>query len=284
MSEGNTGDSGGREFKRVAGELRMRMANGEYPMNAFLPAQRDLAKEFGVSRDTVQRVLKELQSEGWIDTRQGSGSRVIRSPTSSTLRMATLGQFIDQAFKRSEVRLDVSALTSESLYAHIRLHVERIIEGRQDPPQRITLRMLLPGEKVDMPYWRTGDKDLDELLKARYLDITHQHTALLRRTLNELKSSKRVPSVEFELRRTSRLAPAFKAYLVNGEEVLQGFYEVYERGIPLDDGREIEAVDVVGLGARLTHFVRDQNPSSPGTMFVETIQAWFDSTWEFLTE
>ncbi|WLW52219.1 GntR family transcriptional regulator [Streptomyces sp. YU58] len=35
--------------------------------------------EFGVSRDTVQRVIRELRDEGWIETRQGSGSRVVRT-------------------------------------------------------------------------------------------------------------------------------------------------------------------------------------------------------------
>ncbi|WP_374208463.1 GntR family transcriptional regulator [Streptomyces lincolnensis] len=35
--------------------------------------------EFGVSRDTVQRVIRELRDEGWIETRQGSGSHVVRT-------------------------------------------------------------------------------------------------------------------------------------------------------------------------------------------------------------
>ncbi|WP_405615723.1 winged helix-turn-helix domain-containing protein [Streptomyces sp. NBC_00076] len=290
MSDGNIGDGGGREFERVAGALRARMANGDYPLNSFLPAQRDLAKMFHVSRDTVQRVLKELQSEGWIDTRQGSGSRVIRvqrihSPTSSSQpdRMVTLGPLVQRAFQEREVTLDVFTLTSESLDAHIRLQVERMIRGEQAPPQRIAIRMLLPLETLEIPYWRTDDGVHDELLKERYLAITRQHTASLRSMLSDLKVRKLVPSVHFDIRRV-RLVPPFKVYLVNQAEALHGLYEVFKRGIVLEDDREIEAIDVVGLGARLTHHVKDADPYSQGTVFVETMQAWFDSAWEFLTE
>jgi DNA-binding GntR family transcriptional regulator len=73
-----SGDGGGREFHRVADDLRVRMANGTYPLRSFLPSQRDLAEEYGVSRDTVQRVLRDLANEGWIESRQGSGSRVVK--------------------------------------------------------------------------------------------------------------------------------------------------------------------------------------------------------------
>ncbi|WP_343243161.1 winged helix-turn-helix domain-containing protein [Streptomyces sp. SID12501] len=72
-------DGGGREFDRVADELRHRMTGGVYPLGSLMPAQRDLAQEFGVSRDTVQRVLRELRNEGWIESRQGSGSRVVKT-------------------------------------------------------------------------------------------------------------------------------------------------------------------------------------------------------------
>lgn len=92
-----------------------------------------------------------------------------------------------------------------------------------------------------------------------------------------------MPSVHFDIRRV-RLVPPFKVYLVNQAEALHGLYEVFKRGIVLEDDREIEAIDVVGLGARLTHHVKDADPYSQGTVFVETMQAWFDSAWEFLTE
>ncbi|MGW5471850.1 GntR family transcriptional regulator [Streptomyces chartreusis] len=288
MKDEYTGDSGGREFERVAGVLRARMTEGRYPLDSVLPTQRQLAEEFHVSRDTVQRVLKELRSEGWIESRQGSGSRVIRiqqihSPTSSKRpeRRVTLGMLIGQAFERPEVTLDVSTLTSESLDAHLRLQTERIRAGEVNAPQRIAVRMLLPDEDLDYPYWRSEDGVHDQRLKERSLRITLRHTESLRTALSDLKTMKLVDEVVLDIRHV-KLVPAFKLYLVNGMEALHGPYEVFKRTIMLDDEEEIEAVDVVGLGARLTHHVKDEDPESPGTVFVDSMQAWFCSVWKYL--
>lgn len=141
METQQSGDSGGREFHRVADDLRTRMTNGTYPLRSFLPSQRDLAEEFGVSRDTVSRVMRELAHEGWIESRQGSGSRVVKTQRiqSSTpkatrqLQGATLGPLLSEAFEQPEVTLDVYTLTSESLDAHIRLQAERIRGGSIAP-------------------------------------------------------------------------------------------------------------------------------------------------------
>ncbi|MFE9773871.1 winged helix-turn-helix domain-containing protein [Streptomyces sp. NPDC005931] len=59
--------------------MRGRTADGTYPLRSFLPSRRDLAEEFGVSRDTVQRAMREPAGEGWIESRQGGGSRVVTS-------------------------------------------------------------------------------------------------------------------------------------------------------------------------------------------------------------
>lgn len=272
----------------MAGELRTRMADGRYRPGICLPSQRELAEEFCVSRDTVQRVIQELRNEGWIESRQGNGSRVIRtqqihSPTSSERpdRMVMLGPLISEAFEQPEVTLDVFTLTSESLDAHIRLQTERI-RAELIAPQSITLRMLLPDESLDFPYWRTKDGANEDILKERLLGIARRHTASLRSVLSDLKTMNLVPSVDFEIRH-ARLVPAFKLYLVNKEAALHGPYQTFERRIVLEDGREIEAIDVFGLGAQLTHHVKDEDPYSPGTVFVETHQNWFDSAWTYLT-
>jgi DNA-binding transcriptional MocR family regulator len=170
------------------------MADGTYPLRSMLPGQRALADEFGVSRDTVQRVLRELGNEGWIESRQGRGSTVIRaqevhSPTGSKRpdRTVTLGPLISRAFEQPDVTLDVFTLSSESLDPHIRLQAKRI---RNHPisPQHIALRLLLPDESLDFPYWRTSDAAHDQLLKERFLAIMRRHTASLRNLLGELST------------------------------------------------------------------------------------------------
>ncbi|MFJ7338317.1 GntR family transcriptional regulator [Streptomyces sp. NPDC101110] len=283
MSEGHTGEGGGRSFERVAGELRARMASGRYPLHSRLPSQRELADEFGVSRDTVQRVLAELKSERWIESRQGSGSRVIKSqrihsPTSSQ----RLGPLISAAFEQKEVTLDVYTLTSESLDVHIRLQAERIRSG-EIAPERIVLRILLPSESLELPYPRALDAADAPRLRDRFRTITRRSTESLIHVLRDLKAAALVPSVELHIRHAP-LTPTFKLYVINGVEVLHGLYQIVERDLVLDSGEQLRALDVLGLGATLTHHVQDGDPDSAGTVFVDTMRKWYGSVWDLLSE
>ncbi|AVH61342.1 MULTISPECIES: winged helix-turn-helix domain-containing protein [Streptomyces] len=298
MSE-ERGDGGGTEFERVLTALRTRIADGTYALNSQLPPQRELAEEFQVSRDTVQRVMRELNSEGWIKSRQGSGSRVVKRPThlekpkQEVPRRAALGTFIARAFAQPVVQLDVFTLTSESLDAHIRLQAERIRLG-EIQPERIELRMLLPSESLELPYPRAKrpageegpprEPGQPDRLQERLRAITRRHTTSLRVALYDLRAEGLVPEVEVEIRYVP-LAAAFKLYLRPGVEALFGPYEVVERTILLDDGTEVEARDVLGLGSTLTRHVNDEgDPDSPGSVFMESMQAWFNSCWDLLAE
>lgn len=266
------------------------MADGTFPLDSCLPTQSALSAEFGVSRNTVQRVLAELRSEGWIESRQGSGSRVIKnqrvqswSPRASRSRQAlTLGPLIAEAFEQPEVAMDVYTLTSESLDAHFRLQSERIRAGII-APERIALRVLLPSEALTLPYPRAKDDKDDPRLQDRLHHITRRHTESLREVLMALKTENLVSSVELEIRHAP-LTPTFKLYVINGAEVLHGVYTVIERAVLLDDGDEIEALDVLGLGATFTHHVKDGDPTSPGSVFVECMTTWFESVWTRLTD
>lgn len=287
---GGESGGGGREAQRVADELRARIGH-VYPLHSFLPAQRALAVELGVSRDTVQRALRELVNEGWIESRRGSGSRVVKvqriqSSTAKATRVrgqVTLAPFISEAFEQPEVTLDVYTLTSESLDAHIRLQSERI-RGGFISPQRITLRMLLPNPSLPLPYPRVKENPSDSRMRTRLRAITETHTASLVGVLRDLETEAQVPSVDVQVRHAP-LTPTFKLYLLNTVEALHGMYEVIERRLELGDGEVVRALDVLGLGATLTHHVKDPaDAGAPGTVFVDSIQQWFDSVWNHLAE
>ncbi|WSQ10134.1 winged helix-turn-helix domain-containing protein [Streptomyces sp. NBC_01231] len=291
MDKGRSGEGGGvKEFQRIADELRARMTDGTYPVRSFLPSQRDLVEELGVSRATVQRALRELASEGWIESRRGSGSRVVKtqsiqSSAAKATRLrhgVTLAPLISEAFEQPEVTLDVYTLTSESLNAHIRLQAERIRSG-YIAPQRITLRVLLPDATVPLPYPRVKDDAADQRLWNRLRVITERNTESLEASLRDLQTEGLVPFVDVRIRRAP-LTPTFKLYLFNGVEALHGPYEVIERKIMLDGDEEVMALDVLGLGATLTHHVKNAEPNSPGTVFVDSMEKWFKSVWELLSE
>ncbi|NGO07911.1 GntR family transcriptional regulator [Streptomyces sp. HC44] len=288
MGDERTGDSGGREFERVLDALRTRLTDGTYQVGSRLPPQRELAKHFDVSRDTVQRVLRALVTEGWIESRQGSGSRVIKAQRIRTTTVPSakpghmrLGPMIGEAFSEPEVTLDVYTLTSQSLDTHIRLQAERI-RVEEIAPRRIAVRMLLPSETLELPYPRAKDDPTDARPRERLRSIAHRSTASLRDVLDSLRVENLVPEVSLDIRHAP-LIPVFKLYLLNGTGALFGPYEVTERPIFLDKNEEIDAIDVVGIGASLTHYVKDDDPDSPGTFFVNSMQDWFNSVWNLLS-
>ncbi|MBX7133778.1 MAG: GntR family transcriptional regulator [Fimbriimonadaceae bacterium] len=52
-------------FKLIAGALQGRVESGAIPLGRYLPTERELQEEFGVSRSTVRRALAMLVEEGW---------------------------------------------------------------------------------------------------------------------------------------------------------------------------------------------------------------------------
>jgi DNA-binding GntR family transcriptional regulator len=68
--------TGARErFERIYGTIRDRVCLLEYEPGARL-AEEDLAREFGVSRTPIRRVLSRLESEGLVESRHGVGTFV----------------------------------------------------------------------------------------------------------------------------------------------------------------------------------------------------------------
>ncbi len=66
----------------ISRELAADIAAGKYAVNGRLPSEAQLVKRFKVSRPTVARALRDLEGEGLIERRAGSGSYV-RAPSES---------------------------------------------------------------------------------------------------------------------------------------------------------------------------------------------------------
>src|SRR3954452_2752056 len=62
-----------RLYRQIAEQLRGLITDGEFTPGSRLPAERDLAKQFGVSRPSVREALIALEVEGWVEVRTGSG-------------------------------------------------------------------------------------------------------------------------------------------------------------------------------------------------------------------
>jgi len=66
-----------RLYRQIAGQLRALISAGEFAVNARLPAERDLAKQLGVSRPSVREALIAMEVEGWVEVRTCSGVYVL---------------------------------------------------------------------------------------------------------------------------------------------------------------------------------------------------------------
>ena len=66
-----------RLYRQIAEQLRSLIGKGEFAPGTRLPAERDLAKQLGVSRPSVREALIAMEVEGWVEVRTGSGVYVL---------------------------------------------------------------------------------------------------------------------------------------------------------------------------------------------------------------
>jgi DNA-binding transcriptional MocR family regulator len=64
----------GPAYQRLADTVAGHLVDGQLPVRVRLPSERDLAAELGVSRTTVTSAYERLRTEGFLISRQGSGS------------------------------------------------------------------------------------------------------------------------------------------------------------------------------------------------------------------
>ncbi|SFL15625.1 GntR family transcriptional regulator [Paenibacillus sp. 1_12] len=69
-------------YIKIKESLDKLMTSGELKVGDRLPAEKELAQQFQVSRETVRSAMKQLEQEGKLDVRKGVG-RFVRRPLSS---------------------------------------------------------------------------------------------------------------------------------------------------------------------------------------------------------
>ena len=67
-----------RLYRKIAEQLRALISTGEFAVGTRLPAERELAKQLGVSRPSVREALIALEVEHVIEVRTGSGIYVLK--------------------------------------------------------------------------------------------------------------------------------------------------------------------------------------------------------------
>lgn len=64
-------------WRQLAEALRLLILDGRLALDSRLPGERELAAVLKISRTTVASAMAQLREEGYLESRQGSGSRVI---------------------------------------------------------------------------------------------------------------------------------------------------------------------------------------------------------------
>jgi len=66
-------------YLRVASELRQKIEHGELRPGDQVPSIVKLGEQYGISRGTARRVLKQLEADGLVEITPGWGS-FVRTP------------------------------------------------------------------------------------------------------------------------------------------------------------------------------------------------------------
>lgn len=69
-----------RLYRQISDQIHALIDNGEFGPGERLPAERDLARQLGVSRPSLREALIALEVEGAIEVRTGSGIYVLGAP------------------------------------------------------------------------------------------------------------------------------------------------------------------------------------------------------------
>lgn len=67
-------------FQSIYRDLKRKIENGTFAYQSFLPSEAELTKSFDCSRSSVRRALAMLAADGYVQSQQGKGVRVIRNP------------------------------------------------------------------------------------------------------------------------------------------------------------------------------------------------------------
>lgn len=111
-------------YARVKQHLKDGLAQGLWPPGVQMPSESELVAQFGVSRMTVNRALKELQAEGLVNRVQGVGS--FAAPLHKVSSMLRLRDVHDEIAERghvhqAQVHLQTTELATKGLAAQLGL-------------------------------------------------------------------------------------------------------------------------------------------------------------------
>ena len=115
-------DGPGPLHRKLSDAVRAAVDDGRLPAGERLPSERDLAGRLAVSRSTVVTAYDTLRSEGVVESRQGSGTRVRGGPVGGGRVTGPEPLTVSPVYRTLiDVRDDVISLACATFPAHPRV-------------------------------------------------------------------------------------------------------------------------------------------------------------------
>ncbi|MFE7428270.1 winged helix-turn-helix domain-containing protein [Streptomyces sp. NPDC057545] len=261
-------------YEQVARSLGAAIRTKKLAPGEKLPSHSKLTEHYGFARATIQRALRELEDEGLVVSRKGSGVFV----RNRTERPAGLRPYVEQAFASRNVSIDFAGFSSETLHGALQEPLDKIRVGRLTPTN-INIRILVPD--MDVPQAapvRKEDLSDDPRLRSRMHRMMVNYTRSISDAISELSHLGLVKESEVSVRVHSG-TQFFKLYVINNEDAFFGYYPIRPNKV-VAQGEAIEIYDLVGKDATLFHYSVNEGDSSSGAQQVEQARMWFDSVWD----
>lgn len=160
-------------YQRVKDHILDRVRSGDWPPGHRVPSENRLVDEFGISRMTVNRALRELADEGVVERLQGVGT-FVRQPTRQT-SLVELRDIADEIRTRGR-RHSARVVTIERVAAdaHLRTRFEDasldhlfhlvIVHSEDGTPVQIENRHVNPRVAPDFL-----EQDFERITSTEYL-------------------------------------------------------------------------------------------------------------------
>jgi GntR family transcriptional regulator len=183
--------------RQIAAQLRMQIRRGDWAAGERLPSIPEIARMFGVAKQTVQRTIDQLRIEGLLITKPGSGTYV-RGTRRKLNRLsrgrygAHRGYHADLAARYRQQLTEVGRSPAPpevadafGVPAGTELVVRRHLVRTQDAPVEVGASWLLPGDALGTSlermeaFGRPLYQEVEEVSGRRYATATDQVTARL---------------------------------------------------------------------------------------------------------
>lgn len=141
-------------------QIKRLIAQGTLEPGEQLPSVRDLAARLGVNRNTLGKVIEDLERQGYLRTRRGKGVYVVDHPPGET--GADLGPFLAETLAAAQARgLDLQALIV-ALAARAQQGFGGAEAAPAQPAARVPLRRVSEAEQPRVLLVECNQPQLDQ--------------------------------------------------------------------------------------------------------------------------